>query len=286
MPEKGKTTETTVVVTPPSVAVEENKSRLGKLKLAFLYVLIGGLVLSALISVTAILIGEFNSIITKAILTTVSLVIHSTLTLLIVLADKKNQLGKTIMPTTLLVVVIANMITSSLGLWDVWGNDLSWRMVNVYAFVIGIAFLVEGLLKLRLRNQLMQVLPYISIGLVFLLAVCFIPWILFFDASWITDLYYRIITAIAILAVTAIVITTIMNRIAIAQHPQLRTAPQPATYTGGMLGILITLGVFTSFFWFYGFIAFVYQASTYGQHHTNTDSYSPTYQSYDRARRY
>lgn len=248
----------------PQPVDDQNKSKLGKLKLAFLYVLIGGLVLSALISVVAILIGEFNSMVQKAIITTVSLVIHSSLVLLVVLADRNNQLGKSIVPTTFVVTIIASMITSSLGLWDVWSDDISWRMVNVYALVIGTAFLVDGLLRLRLQKQVMQVLPYLAIGLFVLLMIAFAPWILFFDQPWVTDLYYRIIGAIAILAVTALVITAIVNRISVAQNPELaKNAPKLPAHSQGMLGIVITLGVVTSFFWFFGLTTFLYQASTY-----------------------
>lgn len=253
--------------TPAAPTVDPaHKSKLGTLKLAFLYVLIGGLVISALISVVAILIGEFNSIISKAITTTVSLVVHSSLMLLIILADKNNQLGKSVIPTSFLVVVIANMITSSLGIWGVWGDDLSWRFVNVYAFLIGIAFMIAGLLRMRIQKQLMQTLSYTSIGLVILLGLIFTPWILFFDASWVNEAYYRIISATAILAVTSVVITSIVNRILVSQHKELaNTVPAAPKYSGGMLGITISLGVITAIFWLVGLTAFVYQATTFEQ---------------------
>lgn len=274
------TTETKPTEEAPSLASPTasnaettEKSKFGMLKLAFLYVLVGGLVISALISVVAILIGEFNSTISKAIYTTVSLVIHSSLMLLVVLADKNNQLGKSIVPTTFLVAIVANMITSSLGLWDVLSDDISWRMVNVYAFLIGITFLVDGLLRLRLQKQGMQMLSYVSIGLVLLLAACFTPWILFFDASWMNDVYYRIIGATAILAVTAVVVTSIVNRILVSQHPELvKSAPKPEKYSQGMLGIVIPLGIIVSFFWFFGLFSFIYQATTYDERR-NTPRY-------------
>ncbi len=274
-------TDATDPVTP--VATEENKSKLGKLKLAFLYVLIGGLVISALISVVAILIGEFNDIVQKAIATTISLVVHSSIVLLVILADRTNQLGKAIVPTTFVVTVIASMVTSALGLWGVWGDDLSWRMVNVYALAIGIAFIIDGLMRLRLKTQLMQVLPYVTIGLFALLGLVLIPWILFFDATWVTDVYYRIIGATAILAVTSLVVTAIVNRISIAQKPELAktTTPIPA-YTSGMMAIIITVGVFTAFFWLYGFGAFVAGAASYEPQ----NSTAPAYDQYNKDSQY
>lgn len=274
-------TDTAHPVAP--TATEENKSKLGKLKLAFLYVLIGGLVISALISVVAILIGEFNDIVQKAIATTVSLVVHSSIVLLVILADRTNQLGKSIVPTTFVVTVIASMITSALGLWGVWGDDLSWRMVNVYALAIGIAFIIDGLMRLRLKTQLMQVLPYVTIGLFALLGLVLIPWILFFDATWVTDVYYRIIGATAILAVTSLVVTAIVNRISVAQKPELaKTKTTIPAYTSGMMAIIITVGVFTAFFWLYGFGAFVAGAASYEPQ----NSTAPAYDQYNKDSRY
>ncbi len=274
-------TDATDPVTP--VATEENKSKLGKLKLAFLYVLIGGLVISALISVVAILIGEFNDIVQKAIATTISLVVHSSIVLLVILADRTNQLGKAIVPTTFVVTVIASMVTSALGLWGVWGDDLSWRMVNVYALAIGIAFIIDGLMRLRLKTQLMQVLPYVTIGLFALLGLVLIPWILFFDATWVTDVYYRIIGATAILAVTSLVVTAIVNRISIAQKPELaKTKTTIPAYTSGMMAIIITVGVFTAFFWLYGFGAFVAGAASYEPQ----NSTAPAYDQYNKDSQY
>ena len=80
----------------PEVASDApvKEQRLGKLRLAFLYVLIGGLILSALISVFGILIGEFNSVIQKALLTTFIFVSHSLIVLALVSADTKNQIGR------------------------------------------------------------------------------------------------------------------------------------------------------------------------------------------------
>ncbi len=260
-----KPAETTPAVAAP--AASPAKSRTGRLKFAFLYVLVAGLVISALISVVAILIGEFNSIVQKAIFTTVNLVFHSIIVLLIVLADDKNQLGKSIIPTTLVATIIASMLTSSMGIWGLLGeNNIAGRLFNVYALLVGAAFLVEGVLRLRLQKQIMHVLAYVSIALVSLLVLLFIPWILFFDASWVNDLYYRLIGAAAILAVTSVVITAIMNRISIAQKPELSaTKPVMPVYSGAMRGVTIAIGVIVAFIWFFGLVSFVYQASTYNE---------------------
>ena len=266
VPVEVPTTDSTV---EPVVATKEDDNRIGKLKLAFLYVLIGGLVLSAIISVVAIIIGEFNSVMTKAILMTVSFVIHSIVALLVILADKNNQLGRDIIPTTFFATIIANMISSSLGLWEVLSGDMATRVFFVYAFVIGIAFIAEGLLRQMVKRPVTKALTYTSIALVLLQALVFIPWILFHDASWVTDMYYRIISALSILAVTSILITFIMRPVVVRQYPELAKASKPAPYSSGMVGVVVTLATFMSFIWLSGFVAFVVQASTYNANKGN-----------------
>lgn len=258
-----------------------DSTRLSRVKLGFLYVVIGGLVVSALISVVAILIGEFNSVIQKALFTTFLLVLHGCIALLIVLADKRNQIGKSLIATTILGVVIANMVTSALGVWDILPGDMSSRLVGVYALLVGTAFIIAGMLRLRLPPQATTMLAYVSCGLMALLALGLIPWILFHDSPFLSDLYYRAIGAVGILTVTGLLITCIVNRITVAQHPELVAHQQkPQGYQGGMLAIVIVSGVLTAFFWLYGIGSFIYSAAYY-----RTPSYvqpqNDTYESYD-----
>lgn len=252
--------------TPASVQTTETiqSSRLSRVKLGFLYVVIGGLVVSALISVVAILIGEFNSVIQKALFTTFLLVLHGCIALLIVLADTRNQLGKSLIATTILGVVIANMLTSALGIWDILPGDMSSRLVGVYTLLVGTAFIIAGMLRLRLPHQPTTALAYASCSLMAVLALGLIPWILFHDSPFLSDLYYRAVGAVGILTVTGLLITCIVNRITVAQRPELVAAqPRPQGYQGGMLAVVIISGVLAALFWLYGIGSFIYSATYY-----------------------
>ena len=272
--------------TPPQPVSAEG-SRLSKIKLGFIYVVIGGLVVSALISVVAILIGEFNSVIQKALFTTFLLVLHGCIALLIVLADKRNQIGKSLIATTILGVVIANMVTSALGVWDILPGDMSSRLVGVYTLLVGTAFIIAGTLRLRLPHQATTMLAYVSCGLMALLALSLIPWILFHDSPMLSDLYYRAVGAVGILTVTGLLITCIVNRITVAQHPQIAAAElKPQGYQGGMLAVVIVSGVFVALWWLYGIGSFIYSATYYRTNTTPSfsqpsDTYNDTYNEND-----
>jgi len=242
--------------------VQPVSSKMSKLKIAFLYVLIGGLVLSALISVVSILIGEFNDTASKALLTTLTVVTHSLLVIAIVSADKNNRLGKDIISTTIMATVIANMFTATLGTWDLWASDASWKAFLVYMLVIGVAFIVTACLKLRLpAHTATNYLVYATVGLVILMAILLLPWIIASDAVWVNSFYYRLIGAASILAATTFSVLVIINRIAISQNPQLVTKTVGTRLSGGMRAIYITVGVFVSLFWFYGIPAFIASSS-------------------------
>jgi hypothetical protein len=251
---------------------DAQKSKFNKLKLAFLYVLIGGLVISALISVSAILIGEFNSVIQKALLTTLVLVTHSLLALAIVSADSRNMLGKSIIATTILVSVLANMFTTTFGIWQIWGEGASLNAFHLYMLAIGTAFVIAGVFKLRLAHQATRILTYVSVGLIGLFSLLVVPWIVVDNSSLLDAFYFRAIAAAGILAATSLVITAIVNRIALGQHQALRHKKSDVQIPGAMLAIYINIGVLVAFFWLFGFFNLLIGAS---QNNTSDRNYYP-----------
>lgn len=241
---------------------EVNKSKFNELKLAFLYVLIGGLVIAALISISAILIGEFNSVIQKALSTTFVLVTHSLLALAIVSADTRNTLGKSVIATTILVSVVANMFTTTFGIWQIWGDGASLNAFHLYMLAIGTAFAVAAALSLRIAHQATRLLASASAGLMVLFSLLVVPWIVIDDSSSFDAFYFRAIAAAGILTATVFVITAIVNRIAIGQNAalEIKTAEK---IPGAMLAIYISIGVIVAFFWLFGFAAIVGDAANW-----------------------
>jgi hypothetical protein len=238
-------------------------TKMSKLKVAFLYVLIGGLVISALISVVSILVGHFNEVSGKALLTTLIFVTHSLLVIAIVSADKNNRLGKDLISTTILGAVIANMFTSTLGTWQLWPNDASWKAFEVYLLAIGVAFIVTASLKLRLSgHKVTNNLVYATIGLILLLALLLVPWIVIPDSTIISSFYYRLVGAVTILAATTLSVSVIINRIAVSQHAELKVKTASGTLTGGMLAIYVSIGTIVALFWFTGFFSFIVGAAS------------------------
>jgi len=255
------TTETHEAAATPLKPTENEPSKFGQLRSFFLYVLIGGLVISAIISIFAILIGEFNEVIQKALLTTFIFMSHSLLVLAVISSDKYNQIGKSLLPTVVLGAIVANMVTTTFSTWGIWSGETSWKAFNLYILLIGGAFLIEATMKLALKHKATTYAVNTTVVAIGLLTIALIPWI-FVQAEDLGSFYFRLVSALTVFAGTALSITVILNRIALATHADLRAAiVKPSATPQGLLAIYIVVGTITAFFWFYGFIAFVSQAA-------------------------
>lgn len=263
--------------TENAVVAPVEPKKFGKVRLAFLYVLIGSLAASALVAITGLIIGEFNEVIQKALLTIFTIFMHSLLILAVVVADKHNLIGKAILPTVIGGLALVSLATTTLGTWEVISAELAWRLIGFYFFVIAVAFIVVGLLKLYVNDKLVKGLVFSSIAFTTLLTVAVIPWALdlFGDLN---SLYFRIVAAIAILAVTLTIITSILRMIVVSHKPELKATTVPANpFSGGMLAIYIVAGVIGSIVATTGFTVFIVDAVQSGypesKYETRYDSY-------------
>lgn len=251
--------------------------KFGKIRLAFLYILIGSLAASALVAITGLIIGEFNEVIQKSLLTIFTIFMHSLLVLAIVIADKHNQIGKAILPTVIAGLALASLASSTLGTWEVISSELAWRLVGLYFFIIAAAFIVVGVLKLYVNQRVVKGLVLSSVALTTLLTIAIIPWALdlFGDLN---SLYFRIVAAIAILGVTVTLIAVIWRTIAIAHAPELKATQLPSSpFSGGLLAVYIVTGVIAAIVATSGFTVFLVEAIQSGQpeprYETRYDAY-------------
>lgn len=235
-------------------------SRLSKIKTAFLYVLIAGLAAAALTSVIALLFGEFTSSIAKTLLTITVLFTHSILILAVLWADRLNQVGRLILPTAIVILLFANIITSTLGIWEIISAEFAWRAIALYFLLAGAVYVVVGLLRLRVAHQLTLVLLYTAIALIAASVLSLSPWVLHvFDR--LDPLYFRIVGALAILSSTTFLITMVIRGIAMSKNDSLKlTAPKQESIPGGLLAVYIVVGTLTAMVWCGGMTAFLVSA--------------------------
>lgn len=244
----------------PVVKDTVQPSRVGKIKLAFLYVLIGGLAASALLAIIALLLGSFSTEIQRALVTIFIFFSHSLFILAILWADKNNEVGRTLLPTALFTLALANMVTTTLSTWEIIGSDASWRALGVYFLILGAVFIILGILKLRIRHQATKIGTYISAGSAAAFAIALLPWVLQISSTF-DPLYFRIVAALAIFASTSFLITLIIRGIAVSHNAKLRNIKiRSQSIPGGLLAIYITVGTITGFVWSAGSTGFLVSA--------------------------
>lgn len=247
-------------VTPPvaeTAAPHPAPARLTRLKTAFLYVLIAALAAAALTSVIALLVGQFTSSIIKSLLTITIFFTHSLAILALLWADRYNQVGKNILPTTIIILVFANLISTTLGTWEIISTETAWRAFSLYFLILGATFIITGLLKLRIAHQVTQITLYAAIGLIAATVIALAPWVLHVVDQF-DPLYFRIVAALSILGTTSFLIGLVIRGIAIGHNEQLKlTSPKPNPVSGGMLAIYIVTGVITAIVWCVGLTAFL-----------------------------
>lgn len=247
-------TEKVPAATKTVTPVVAHDTRLTKLKTAFLYILVGALVISAIVAVLALLIGQLNTAIGRSFLTIFILFTHSLIILALLWADSRNEVGRKLLPTSILVLTFANMITTMLATWDIISADTAWRAFWLYFLVLGTMFIIVGALKLRIAQTATQVALYTATGLISLTVLALVPWVL--DLFPLDPVYYRIVAALSILATTAYMVAIIVRGIALGNNQSLKDSKPVSEKTpGGMLAIYISLGVIASFVWFFGFIS-------------------------------
>ncbi len=235
-------------------------TRLGRLKLAFLYTLVGGLVASALVAIIALLIGEFNDIIQKALGTILLFVTHGLFILALITADKYNQIGRSVLPTVIIGAAFASLVTTTLSTWGILSAETGWRASLCYALFIGAAFVTAGILKLRIAHKASLALLYATVGGLAAWTLLLVPWV-FEVVVRFDPFYFRLVAALTILTVTVFLVSIIVRLIALARHPELKeAAAAKSPVSGGMIAIYATVGSLVAIIWFYGFFGFLISA--------------------------
>lgn len=251
--EQGDSAKTTAQKsTPTSVdtATTNKPSRLTRLKISFLYILIFGLGLAAITSVIALLVGEFNAIISKTLLSIFILFSHSLLLLGLLWVDTEDRIGKSVIATSIFAAVFASLITSTLGAWNVISSHAVGNWLNFYTLAIGGAFIISALLGMRLKQHAAYIATTTSIGFVIVTLLALTPWV--FDIVRVFDpLYYRGIAALSILASASFLISLIFRGIAQSKHPELKKK-QHAIIPNGLLAVYIIVGIATATSWMVG----------------------------------
>lgn len=191
-----------------------------QLRKYFVYVLVGGLIISALIAIIAILVGTMDGLIGKSIATVGVIIVHSLIALAFISTtnEERPKKGSSMVINTLFALTVLSLITAMLGVWDIiTDNNIIMRQYLVYLAATIASVILYGLFQAIEDDRSTVISRNTAIGATLLSFILLIPVIHQFDLP---DFYYRFLTATNVVVGVSIVITVIFHWYYISRHPK------------------------------------------------------------------
>ena len=179
---------------------KENSISSSQIKKLVVNVMIGSLIGAAAIAVAAVLIGEFNDILGKALITLIVVMIHALASLgfLDSKSKKKNPGELVVFTNTIFVLIVLSFVSSIFGIWELISGTV---LTKLYATYFITAFAVshgEILYKVTGLDKKIDKIIYSNFVLMFVVFALLLPVIWASGAADFPDFYYRLLSAAAI----------------------------------------------------------------------------------------
>ncbi len=194
-----------------------------ELKKFFLYNLIGSLIIAALVAVVTVLVGEFNEVASKVLITLSMVMLHSLISLAFIWDDKRQNTFTRLnfFINVLFIVIILSFLTSLFGIWEIIPGDIVWQLYQTY-FLFGFASLHGNVLAKALnKEKYMDTIIYINFIFMGIVVLMLEPIIFTHNASRVLgDVFFRILGAVAIIDGTLSILTMIFYKLYMNKNPK------------------------------------------------------------------
>ncbi len=235
--------------------------RLYELRKYFVYILVGGLIISALVAIIAVLIGNMSGLVGKSIATVAIIIFHSLLALgfISITSTKQPNKGSAIVIDTLFGITVLSLITAMLGVWEVvTDGEFIFRQYSVFFAAFITSLVIYGLFQATEKDKSTSISRNTAIGSSITSFALLLP--VLYDIGTLPEFYYRVLTAVNIVVGVSIVITVIFHWYYMSRNPQLRSdgKPEKPMSLGGMIGkgLLILIGIWLAM----GIFSGIYQS--------------------------
>lgn len=202
----------------------------------FFYILIGGLIISAVISIIAVLIGEVNDVVARSLWTTVIMVVHSLIAvaLLTAASNEKNSTADEVALNVLVGLTVASFVTAALGTWEVLSGAVVGDLYRLMFYALFTDVLIFILLHSRFSDSAIARSAKVSIGITVAFFIYLIPSVFTGSLDYVMpDIYNRGIAAFSILLSTSVVITIIYHWVYTLKHRDERVREQAEAIARG-----------------------------------------------------
>jgi len=197
---------------------------LNYVKKLFINILIGSLIIASLLAVIVVILGSFDDIMARAIGTIGVVALHA---LIIFLFARKidsgdNSKDLNLFINTFFVLVIVSFLTAVFAIWQVIPEDIIADFYLCYFVVIFSVLHINVLSKALHKKKYIDRLVYSNYVFVAIVAILLFPPILQIEASFLNDMYYRILAAAGIIDGTLSILTFIFYKLYIKENPPIK----------------------------------------------------------------
>jgi len=189
----------------------------------FLFNLIGSLIISALVAVVTVLIGEFNEVTGRVLFTLLMVVIHSIVSLTFIWDDSRQNTFERLsfFTNVIFILIVVSFITSILGVWKIIPAETVWNLYQTY-FVIGFASLHGDILsKALFKENYLDMIIYVNYLFMAIVVLMLQP-IIYLNNSVniLGETFFRILGAAGIIDGTLSILTIIFYKLYMNKHPK------------------------------------------------------------------
>ena len=199
-----------------------NNLNFKNLKTLFLRALIFSLIAAALLAVITVIIGKFNSLFDKALITILMVAIHSLISLGFITNNEKTKTFDNLafFTNTAFVIIIASFLTSVMWTWNIVHPTLGYELYELYFVILFASLHGEALFKITGKQNLINKLVYSNYIFMSGVVIMLIP-IIFFQQTNFPSIYFRLLAAIGIIDATLTIISVIQYKLYLQKNPDL-----------------------------------------------------------------
>jgi hypothetical protein len=200
----------------------------------FIFTSIGALIVSALVAVVAVLLGEFNDIMWRVFETLFMVILHSFVALAFIWDDSRNNTFTKLsfFINTVFVLVVMSFVTSLFGIWQLLDGEIVWHCYQTFFLVAFASLHGDMLAKATKREKYIDYVIFANYIFIVLVVMIFLPIIFTDDALRVLGaFYFRVLAATGIIDGTLSILTIIFYKLYMHRHPE-AVRPGDAVWSG------------------------------------------------------
>lgn len=187
-------------------------------------VMIAGLIGSAGVAVVAVLVGQFNDVLTKALFTLLIVALHALVSLGFLESRTKGHSSEDlkVFTNTIFVLIVFSFITAVFGIWGLLPGELIWKLYATYFIAAFASLHGEMLYKTRGLDATITNITYANYIFMALVVILLLPPLWVSDSDF-PDFYYRLLAATAIVDATLTILAVILHKLYLQKHPEMKS---------------------------------------------------------------